>query len=63
MRHKNPNQHAKLGAIIPILAILIPLAGLGAAAWTLPADLIPLPKQSRTCMVTGGGTLRIHTND
>lgn len=63
MRHRNPTQHTRIGVIIPLLLALIPFTGLMAGAWFTPADLIPLPKWSRTCTVTGGGTLRIHTSD
>lgn len=63
MRHRNPTRHTRIGVIIPLLLALIPLALLTAGVWFTPADLIPLPKQTRACMVTGGGTLRIHTSD
>lgn len=63
MRHADPTKPTRIGRLIPTLLLLIPLAGCATAAWTLPANLIPLPKQTRTCTVTGGGTLRLHTSD
>lgn len=63
MRHKDPSRRTRTGILIPLTLALIPFIALGAAAWLTPATLIPLPKQTRECTVTGGGTLRIRTSD
>ena len=41
-------------------AVLVPI-GVAGWLWFAPASLIPLPKQTAVCTVTGGGTLRVHT--
>ncbi|PWG62660.1 hypothetical protein [Bifidobacterium callitrichidarum] len=62
-RHKAT--HTKTGSqwtparitAIPVAVVLLLIGYL----WFAPASIIPIPMQEQSCVVTDGGTLRVHT--
>ena len=57
-RHRRPTARHPWRIILPLIAIIL-TAGL----WTLPEQAVILPKTQSTCIITGGGTIRVHTSD
>lgn len=60
-RHRKPPQPKSLKKPLAIsLGLLLTLSGAGLIT---PPDMIPLPKTTTTCIITGGGTLRVHSSN
>lgn len=60
--HARAQRHHSTFPTIPVVTVstlLILLIG----TWFLPAQYIPIPKTIDTCIITSGGTLRLHTQD
>lgn len=61
-RHAAVRKRGHVGIVLAILIPVAVIASAGCAAWFTPAGMMPFPKETSSCLVTGGGTLVVDTD-